>query len=98
LAEGSQGIQFLVSLYRCNDHIFKQDLKRHGMSAAFVGNEKFAIAVKNTVIVGNVVFAIVTVKIKIKLIEVEAMSILCISFCLFYLAYQSRIHFIYLLF
>ncbi len=68
------------------------------MSTSFMGNKKFAIAGKNTVIIGNMVFTIITVEIKVKLIEVEAVPILCISFCLFYLAYQSRIHFFNLLF
>ena len=68
------------------------------MSAAFVGNEKFAIAIKNAVIVGNVVFTIVAVKIKVKLVEVEAVPIFSVPFCFFDLAYQSRIHCINLLF
>jgi hypothetical protein len=98
LAEGSLSIQFLSGLYGFNDHIFKQNLKRHGMAASFVGNEKLAIAFKNTVIVGNMVFAIIAVEIKVKLIEVEAVSILSVPFCFFDLAYQSRIHCINLLF
>jgi len=98
VAEGSQSIQFLSDLYGFNNHIFKQNLKRHGMTTAFVGDKKLAIAGKNAIIVRNVVFTIVAVKIKVKLIEVEAMSILCISFCLFDLADQSRIHCITLLF
>jgi hypothetical protein len=68
------------------------------MAASFMGNEKFAIAVKNTTIVRNVVFTIVAVEIKVKLIEVEAVSILSVPFCFFDLAYQSRIHCITLLF
>jgi len=63
-----------------------------------VGNEKLAITVKNAISIGNMMFTIVPVKIKVKFIEVEAMSILCISFCFFYFAYQSRIHCINLLF
>jgi hypothetical protein len=98
VAEGSLSIQFLVSLYRSNNHIFKQYLKRHGVAASFMGNEKFAIAVENAVIIGNMVFTIVAMKIKVKLIEVEAVSILSVTFCLFYLTYQSRIHCINLLF
>jgi hypothetical protein len=57
------------------------------MAASFVCNKKLAIAVKNAIIIGNMMFTIVPVKIKVKPIEVEAMSVLCISFCLFYLTY-----------
>jgi hypothetical protein len=78
--------------YRFDDHILEQNLKRHGMAAAFMGNEKLAIAIKNTLIVRNMVFAIVTVEIKVKLVEVKAVSILSVTLCLFDLADQSRIH------
>ena len=57
------------------------------MPAAPVSNEELAITVKNATAIGNVVFAIIAVEIKVKLIEVEAVPILCISFCFFYLAY-----------
>jgi hypothetical protein len=62
------------------------------MAASLVGNKKFAVAVKNAVIVRNMVFTIIAVEIKVKLVEMEAMAILSVPFCLFYLAYQSRIH------
>ena len=42
--------------------------------------------------------AIIAVKIKIKLIKVKTVPVFSISFCFFNLAYQSRIHFSYLLF
>lgn len=96
--EGSLYIQFKLNFHWFNDHILEQDFNRHGVAAAFVGNEKLAIAVKNAFVVRNMVFAIVAVKIKIKLIEVEAAPVLCISFCLFNLADQSRIHCTSLLF
>jgi hypothetical protein len=89
---------FQLSLCHFDDHIFKQYLERHGVAASFVGHEKFAVAVKNTAIVRNVVLTIVTVKIKVKLIEVESVSILSVTFCFFDLTYQSRIHCISLLF
>lgn len=62
------------------------------MTAAPMGDEKLAIAIKNTFIIGNMVFTIVTVKIKVKLIKVEAVPILSVTFRLFKLADQSRIH------
>jgi len=68
------------------------------MSTAAMGKEEFAIAFKNTVVIGNVMFAIIAVKVNLKLSEVEAVSILSVPFCLFDLAYQSRIHCINLLF
>lgn len=91
-------IFFQLGFDSLNDHIFKQYLKRHGMSAAFVGQEELAIAIKNAVIVRNMVFAIVAAEIKVKLVEVKAMPVLSVSFCFFYLADQSRIHCISLLF
>ena len=87
-----------LSFHALDDHVFKQDLKRHGMAAAFMSKEKLTIAVKNAVIIRNMVFAVVAMKIKIKLIEVEAMPILRVTLCLFYLTYQSRIHCVSLLF
>jgi hypothetical protein len=98
VAEGSRGIRFFQGLYGFNDHIFKQNLKRHGMAASLVGNKKLAIAVKSAVIVRNMVFTIIAVKIKVKLIEVEAVPVLSVPFCFFNLAYQSRIHCVNLLF
>jgi hypothetical protein len=59
------------------------------MPASFMGKKKFAITAKNTVIVDNMVFAIIAVKIKVKLIEVETVPILCIPLCFFDLADQS---------
>ena len=85
-------LQVELGFHRFDDHVFKQDLKRHGMSAAFMGKKKLTIAVENTVIISNMMLAIIAMKIKIKLVEMEAMPVLCVSFCLFYLAYQSRIH------
>jgi hypothetical protein len=96
-AQGSFLFNFQSGLCTTNDHIFEQYLKRHGVSASFMGKKELAITIKNTIIVGDMMFAIVAMEIKVKLIEVEAVSILCISFCLFYLAYQSRIHCINLL-
>ena len=80
-----------------SDHIFKQDLQCHGVAATLVGNKELAITVKNAVIIRNMMFTIIAVEIKIKLVEVEAMTILSVPFCLFYLAYQSRIHCVCLL-
>ena len=59
------------------------------MSTAPVGYEKLTVTGKNTAIIRNMMFTIVTVEIKVELVEVEAMSVLGVSFCLFYLAYQS---------
>jgi hypothetical protein len=68
------------------------------MPAAPVSDEKFTIAVKNAFIVRNMVFTIIAVEVQLKLIEVKAVPIFSVSFCLFYLTYQSRIHCINLLF
>lgn len=68
------------------------------MPATLMSDKKLAVAIKNAVLVGNMVFAIIAVEVKIKLIEVKAVSVLGVSFGLFNLAYQSRIHCINLLF
>lgn len=91
-AQGSSYFQWILGFYRFNDHIFKEDLQRHGMAAALMGKEELAIAIKNAVIIRNMMFTIVAVKIKIKLIEVESMPILGITLCFFYLANHSVIH------
>lgn len=41
------------------------------MPAAFMGQEKLAIAMKNTVIVGHVMFVVIPVKGKVELVEAE---------------------------
>lgn len=68
------------------------------MSATLMSDKKLTVAIKNAVIVGNMVFTVIAVEVKIKLIEVKAVPVLGVSFCLFYLTYQSRIHCINLLF
>ena len=88
---------FNLCFHSFDNHIFKQDLQRHGMAASLMGNEEFAIAIKNAVIVRNMMFTIVAVEVEVKLIEVESTSILRVTFCLFNLTYQSRIHYVYLL-
>jgi hypothetical protein len=97
IAEGSLNIQFL-GVNGLDNHIFEQDLQRHRVTAALVGDEKFAVAIKNTFIVTNVMLTIIAVEIKVKLIKEETMSVLCVTFCLFYFSNQSRIHCMYLLF
>ena len=44
------------------------------------------------------VFTIIAVEVQLKLIEVKAVPVFSVSFCLFNLTYQSRIHCINLLF
>jgi hypothetical protein len=54
---------FNLRLNRIDDHVFEQYLERHGVSAAPVSDKEFAIAIKNTVGIANVVFTVVAVKI-----------------------------------
>jgi hypothetical protein len=56
------------------------------MSAALVGKEKFAIAVKNTIIVGNMVIVIIAMESKVELVEVKTLPVFSVSLCLFQLA------------
>jgi hypothetical protein len=93
------GLRRAGKLFNCklgfngfDDHILEQDLERHGMSTTFVGQEKLAVAVKNTAIIINRVFIVIPMKSKFKFIEAEAMAILRVTFCFFELADQSVVH------
>jgi hypothetical protein len=98
-AQGAVGnLDFPTKLYGLGNHILEKDFERHGMSATFVGKEEFAITVKNAVLVGDMVLAIIAMEVNFKLGEVEAAPVLSVPFCLFYLADQSRIHCFSLLF
>jgi hypothetical protein len=77
---------FRSGLYRFGNHILEQDFERHGVSAALVGKEKFAIAVKNTIIVGNMVIVIIAMESKVELVEVKTLPVFSVSLCLFQLA------------
>ncbi len=63
-----------------------------------MSDKELAIACKHAVIVGNVMFIISPVKGKVELIKSEVVPVFSVPFCLFYFAYQSRIHCIVLLF
>jgi len=85
-AEGSRVFSFRPGLHRLGNHIFEQDFERHGMSAALVGKEKFAIAVKNAIIIGNMVIVIIAMESKVELVEVKTLPVFSVSLCLFQLA------------
>ena len=78
-----------LDFHRSGNHVFQEDLKRHGVSAALVGNEELAIALEISVIEYYVMVIIVAVKSQIEFIESEALALLCVTFCLFSLADHS---------
>lgn len=69
-----------------HDHVFKQDLKRHGMAAPLVSKEEFAVAGKYAIVVAHVMVIIIPMEGQVELVEFEVMPVLCIAFCLFKLA------------
>ena len=73
------------------DHILEQDLERHRVPTAFVGQKEFTVALKDAVIIGDMVFIVIPVKGKIELVETEPFTVLRIAFCLLQLADQSVI-------
>ena len=62
------------------------------MSAALVGQEKFTVTMKYTVVIRNGMFVVIPMEGKFKFIEAEAMAILRVAFCFFELADQSVVH------
>jgi hypothetical protein len=85
-------ISFRLGLNRFDDHPLEQDLERHGVSATLVSKKKFAIAVKNTAIIADIMFIVVAVERQFKLVEAKTCMVFCISLCFFQLADQSVVH------
>jgi hypothetical protein len=74
------------------DHILKQDLESHGMSAALVGNEEFTVTIVGTIFKANMVIIIITVERKIKLVEEKALPLFRVPLCLFSFSDHSVVH------
>jgi len=85
-------VNFRLGLNRFRDHILKQDLESHGVSAAFMGNKKLAITIEHPITETDVMLIVVTVECQLELVEAKPGSILSISLCLLQLADQSVIH------
>jgi hypothetical protein len=80
---------FQTNLYRGSNHILEQDFERHGMSAAAVGKEEFAVTFENAVFVRDMVVTIVAFEVDFEFGEVEAAPVFGVPFCLFELSDQS---------
>ena len=70
-------------LYVRGDHVGKQDLQGHAMTAALVGKEELAITLKALVSVGHMVIIVVAMEGQVKLVEAEAAPIFGVSLGLF---------------
>lgn len=81
-----------LGLNRFDDHPLEQYLERHGVSATLVSQEKFTVALKNTIVVADIMFIVVAVERQFKLVEAKTGMVFCISFCFFQLADQSVVH------
>jgi hypothetical protein len=75
-----------LGLNRFRDHPLQQDLESHGVSTALMGQEKFAITVKSTVVKADVMLVIITMEGQFKFVETKAGAIFCVPFCLLKLA------------
>ena len=62
------------------------------MSAAFVGDEKLAVAIELPVIETDIVFVVVAMKGQFELVETKAGVVLSIPFCFFQFADHTVIH------
>src|ERR1700741_2161800 len=87
--QGGSYIQWFGSGFNgLDDHVFEQDLKRHGMSATLMGKEELAITAKLPIIIGYMVVIIIPVKSNIELVKAEAMPVFSVSPGFFSLADQ----------
>jgi hypothetical protein len=90
---GDSGILlFRLSLLRDSDHILEQDLKRHTVTAALMGDKELAIAPEFTVFINDSMIVVIPVKCYIKFIEAKSFAILCIAFGFFQFADHSIVH------
>jgi hypothetical protein len=81
-----------LGLDRFRDHALKQDFDGHRMSTTVVSDKEFAVAGIGTVVEGNMVIVVITVKGKVEFIEDKAIALLRISPGFFSLADQSVVH------
>ena len=73
-------------------HSLEPDFQSHGMGAALVCHEEFAVTIEHTTIKGHMVTVIITMKSNIKLVEEETIFLLGIAFCLFSFSDHSIVH------
>jgi hypothetical protein len=74
------------------DHILEQDLQRHAMSTALMGDKEFAIALEHAVFKTNFVIVIVAVKSNIELVEAKTVLVFRVTLGFFDFSDHSVIH------
>jgi hypothetical protein len=62
------------------------------MRAAFMCDEKLAIAIELTVIKGDMVIVVIAMEGDIKFVQKEPILLFCVALCLFSLSDHSRVH------
>jgi hypothetical protein len=74
------------------DHIFEQDLKRHGMAATQMGNEKLAVTLKDPVFELYFVGIVIAIEGELEPLELKSMSFFRIAFRFLNLADHPIVH------
>lgn len=74
------------------NHPPQQNFKSHGVGAAMMRHEEFAVTSIDTVLKRYVMIVIITVKCNVKFVEEEAVPLLSIPFCFFSFSYHSVVH------
>jgi hypothetical protein len=62
------------------------------MGTAFMGYEKFAVAIEDTIIKGYMVIVVIAMKGNIKLVQEETILLFSIAFCLFSFSDHAIVH------
>jgi hypothetical protein len=81
-----------LGLFGNRDHILEQDLERHAVSAAFMGDKELAIALERTVFKTDFVIVVVAMKRNIELVEAETMFLFRVTLGFFDFSDHSVIH------
>jgi len=90
--EGSWIFSCYLYFDRGGDHVLKNDLKRHSVSATLVSDEELAITLKFTIIILYLMTVIVSMERKVELVEPEAIALLGVTLGFFDLSYHAIIH------
>jgi len=83
---------FFSGFSNYRDHVFEQDLKRHGMTATQVRQEKLAVTLEDAMIETNFVGIVIAIKGELKPLELETVSFFSIAFGFLNLADHPIVH------
>jgi hypothetical protein len=74
------------------EHILEQDLERHAVSTALMGDKEFTVAFESAILESDMMYVVVSGKRHIKLVETKAVFVFRVTFGLFDFADHSIIH------